>query len=280
MRYVVTYLKKAIKCIVLCLISMLLSCSSEPDKVSIAVTNSWLESVLRDIYRGSEHPIEIIRLAEPGSCPGHFDLSPKDFKALERCHTLIRFDFQQSLDSKLTQLRKNGLRVLEIPAPHSFNIPSQYLDVCEMIHRDLNLPNPLDKSRIEYLADFADEYAQREYKGTRVVSSGMQKAFCEYLGFEVIATYSGGAEAATPAMLESLIEQGRSANVTLVIANRQEGIQMAEALAVKLNARLVVLSNFPAMTSSEMSVVDLIKNNLISIGPLKPGSSQTFQFSA
>jgi ABC-type Zn uptake system ZnuABC Zn-binding protein ZnuA len=84
----------------------------------------------------------------------------------------------------------------------------------------------------------------------RAVCSEHQAAFCRWLGLGVSATFSGS-DSATAGQLSRAIEAGESGGAGLVVANRPEGTRVAEALAERLGARVVVLDNFPAEGSRE-----------------------------
>jgi zinc transport system substrate-binding protein len=60
--------------------------------VKVATTTSYLECAARDLL--SEH-FTVLRLAEPGTCPGHFDMRPSQVTELRQCRALRRFDFQK-----------------------------------------------------------------------------------------------------------------------------------------------------------------------------------------
>ena len=51
--------------------------------------------------------MSVLRLAEPGTCPGHFDIRPSQVAELRQCRALLRFDFQKSARR---QTRRDGHR--------------------------------------------------------------------------------------------------------------------------------------------------------------------------
>ena len=57
----------------------------------IATTTSYLEAAARDLLGDN---LSVVRLAEPGTCPGHFDIRPSQVAELRQCRALLRFDFQ------------------------------------------------------------------------------------------------------------------------------------------------------------------------------------------
>jgi zinc transport system substrate-binding protein len=234
-----------------------------------AITTSWLECALKDVTSST---MQVIRLCSPGTCPGHFDISPGNIKGLQASEALVLFDFQKALDQKLERLTVNGLRVVSIHAPEGLCVPDSYLEACRELSDSLMkgatgqnaLPPALEQTRKRLEALETNIRGRIHVAGlgqAKVVASGHQAVFCRWLGLDVIAAYSGG-EAATPAQLEKLIKQGKDAGVRFVIANLQEGKQAGEALAWQLGARLVTFSNFPSMQPEQDTFDELLEYNL------------------
>jgi len=95
--------------------------------------------------------------------------------------------------------------------------------------------------------------------GAAALTSNHQAAFARRLGLDVVGTFGRG-DSERPAAVNDLIRKGK--DVTFVIANRQEGDRLARRLAERLDARLVVFSNFPAMTDEESTFDDLVVANV------------------
>lgn len=234
-----------------------------------AVTTSWLECCLRDLL-GPE--TAVLRIAPPGTCPGHFDVSPGIVAGLRKSRMLFLFDFQKSLGARMDSLGREKPELVAIPAPEGLCVPSSYRAGCRAVGDALAASDPALSptltaafERIGQRLDALEIEARRRVAeagltGTRVVCSGHQVEFCRWLGLDPVASYSG--ENATPGRLEKLIAEGRAAQVRFVIANLQEGRQMGKALTHPLKARLVVFSNFPAMTPGHDTFDDLVLSNL------------------
>jgi hypothetical protein len=80
--------------------------------------------------------------------------------------------------------------------------------------------------------------------GVPVLSSGHQADFCRHLGLRVAGTFSA-VDTATPSQIDRAVRAGQQAEVQLIVANLPEGRQLADAFAARLDARVVVLGNFP-----------------------------------
>jgi zinc transport system substrate-binding protein len=236
----------------------------------VAATNSYLEAAVLDVLGGQE---PVLRLADPGMCPGHFDIRPSQVEDLRRCRLLLRFDFQASLDAKLSNVFDGGLKIREIRVSGGLCEPSSYLGVCRQVADALVAERLADRTaadprlaainnRIEARTVWCrDQVAKAGWAGRSVVCSGHQEAFCKWLGLKVAATFSG-ADSAAIGDIERAIRAGDSAGVGAVIANLPEGRRMADALGQRLNAKVVVFGNFPMLQGDGPPFDELLNSNV------------------
>jgi ABC-type Zn uptake system ZnuABC Zn-binding protein ZnuA len=242
---------------------MLVGCHRSPTPPagpSIATTTSYLEAAARE-FLGDDLPI--VRLAEPGTCPGHFDIRPSQVRALSRCRALLRFAFQESLDAKLGNVI-DGPAIVPVTLEGGMNLPQSYLSACRQVAQhlvalDLIAP-PLADARLKSIAsrletisrDATNRVAQAGLNRAPVLASAHQRDFCEWLGLEVTAVFRG-ADTASIGDMEEAIRVGKRAGIERVIANLPEGDRTAIALAQRLNARVIVFENFPTLRDGRVS---------------------------
>lgn len=236
----------------------------------VATSNSYFEAAVRDIL-GDDEPV--LRLAEPGMCPGHFDIRPSQVNELRRCRLLFRFDFQKSLDAKLGPLADDGLDIHAIRTPGGLGVPASYIEAVRqmaeaLVEAQLIAPEVaeerfrLAEQRVTSKGDWCRAQVRSAgWYGRPVLSSAHQEDFCAWLGLEVAATFSG-ADAATVGEIERAIRAGEVAAVNAVIVNRPEGRRLADALGERLNARVVVFDNFPVMQGDEPPFDGLLTTNV------------------
>lgn len=236
----------------------------------IAITTSYLEAAVRDLLGDN---LGVVRLAEPGTCPGHFDIRPSQVAALHQCRALLRFDFQKSLDAKLATSGTNGPRVAEVSIRGGMCRPDSYLAACRQIADHLVALDLLRRTnadtRLQVIAlrldvlsgDATNRLAQAGLAGSPVIASAHQRDFCEWLGFNVIAAFRA-ADTASIGEIEEAIDAGKLAQIKLVIANLPEGRRTADALAERLKARVVVFENFPALRNSGVSFDAMLSANI------------------
>ncbi|HOB74250.1 MAG TPA: zinc ABC transporter substrate-binding protein [Phycisphaerae bacterium] len=236
----------------------------------VAASNSYLEAMVLDLLGPDTG---IVRLAEPGTCPGHFDIRPSQMTALRNCRVLLRFDFQRSLDAKLSGVASEGLTIVEVKVPGGMCEPDSYLAAGEQVKDGLVSAGLIDQASADQrmqsirarLAETAAR-CQRQVKEAglaekAVLTSNHQAAFCRWLGLQVAATFSG-ADVASVEQVQTAIRGGEQAGVIGVVANLPEGRRVADALAKRLNAKVVVFGNFPQIQGDGPAFDALILGNV------------------
>jgi hypothetical protein len=139
----------------LCVLVLLLSNSfitgcenrdSEQTQPEIAVTNSYLQCVVEDLCR---EQTDVLCLAPPGMCPGHFDISPAQVNQLCKCRILLLFDFQKRLENSLLRIKEKGLKTASVCALPGFCLPKTYLAVCRDVCNILSAEYPDKKTQLQ-----------------------------------------------------------------------------------------------------------------------------------
>lgn len=244
----------------------------------LAVTTSYLEAVARDLLGEG---LTVWRLAEPGTCPGHFDLRPRQAQALRRCRVLVRFDFQKSLDERLLGTVGPGPVVVEVTLPDGVGVPASYLAACQQTAARLVALGWLDEAqararlaaiaaRLDALAhELTQQVAQAGLAGQPVLAAHHQRAFCQWLGLRVEGTFRA-ADTAGLRALEAALHTGRTGAVRGVIANRPEGTRAAQALAARLGVPVVVFDNFPARPEDTAAFDRMLADNVRALRALAP----------
>ena len=249
---------------------LMAGCARQSDQpaAAVAASNSLLECAARDLL-GDDTPV--LRLAEPGMCPGHFDVRPGQVAALRRCRVMLRMDFQQSLDAKLAAATRDGLRIAEVRIAGGLCEPDSYRAACAQTADALADAGLLDRavaeSRLRQIGTRLDDLSADSRRrveplaGTPVVASCHQEAFCRWLGLRVVATFRG-AEVESTRRLDDAVRRARQAEATLVVANLPEGRRAADFLADALGGAVVVFGNFPALGRQHAGFDDLVRDNV------------------
>jgi len=234
----------------------------------VSVTNAYLQSAVNDL---TGNTIDIFCLAPPGMCPGHFDMSPEQIRRLLNSKALFRFDFQAGLDDKLKRTKTS---IVPIPAQSGMCIPQTYLQTCRQTllglveYASINQATAeenlrqLETSLNELEVSLRSQIQHSGLTGTTVLASEHQAEFAKWLGLEVVGTFKG-VDGMTPGDIEMCLQAGQVHNVSIVIANLQEGTELPKRIADHLNGRLVVFSNFPeTQNNSGSAFEDLLRSNI------------------
>jgi zinc transport system substrate-binding protein len=236
----------------------------------VIVTNSYLECAVRDLWGPG---VRVMCLAAPGMCPGHFDISPGQVKAMRDCRMLLLFDFQKQVESFLSRLKENGLKVHLVGAPEGLCVPDTYAAVCREVCGCLSEEYPERSagfaSRLteveRRLLDLGVEQRQRIRESNlaeaEIVVSNHQSKFAQWLGLTPVATFAGS-DIETVANIDDCLQKASGRDIRFVIANRQEGTSLAQALSDRLKSKVVVFSNFPLETAAGAGFDGLIRANV------------------
>lgn len=243
-------------------LSLLSGCDGKSSDVSqseIAVTNSYLQCVVKDIC-GDQ--INVLCLTPPGMCPGHFDISPAQVNQLCNCRVLLLFDFQKKIEDSLLRIKGKGLKTGVVRAMPGLCVPETYLVVCKDVCNVLSAQYPDKKvvynkrlkqieKRLEKLSsELLTKTDQYGLKKARILTSNHQTEFAKWLGLDVVATFVGS-DTETAANINQCLQKTKGSTVRFVIANKQEGTGLANAMAERLKAKVVVFSNFPNINNTQ-----------------------------
>jgi len=248
-------------------------CRNEADEATcaeIAVTNSYLGCAVLDLC-GDD--MQVLCLAPPGMCPGHFDISPLQVRQLCDSRLLLLFDFQKAVAGTLSRVKERGMKTAVVEKPGGFCLPETYLTICRDVsevlsteyperqtqfrQRLLAIENDLKQLRQELL----DKMQRAGISSAKVLASNHQADFANWLGLETIATFIGS-DVETVAGIDRCLKKAEGRDVRFVIANKQEGTALAEALAERLRAGAVVFSNFPEMRGQSSGFDTLLRTNV------------------
>jgi len=227
-------------------------------RYEIAAANSYLQCVAQDVCGNQT---DILGLAPPGMCPGHFDISPSQVNELCNCKILFVFDFQQNIEKALPRIKDKGLKTYCIAPQPGLCIPDTYLSTVKQVVEILSGETPSQRnyyvSRLSEIENRMKSLGrelpglieQSELKNSNVIVSQHQEEFAKWLGLNPVSVFSGR-DTMTPTQINHNLQEAEQNKIDFIIANKQDGTEFAEALADHLKTKLVVFSNFPEKKSS------------------------------
>jgi ABC-type Zn uptake system ZnuABC Zn-binding protein ZnuA len=244
--------------------------SGEESYAEIAVTNSYLACAVRQLCGDDT---EVLCLAPPGMCPGHFDISPLQVKQLCGCRILLLFDFQKQVEGTMSRMKERGLKTALVKEAGGLCVPETYIAVCREISDILSSEYPekniryqqklaiIEKDMKHLQDELLEKVAQGGVSSAKVLASNHQADFVKWLGLETIETFVGS-DIETVAGIDDCIKKAKGQDVRFVIANKQEGTALAKALAERLGAKAVVFSNFPEFSDDASGFSALLRANV------------------
>lgn len=236
---------------------------------TIVVTTSMLEHAVQDVS-GDIPDIDIVSLIPPGSCPGHFDLSPRLVPLINRATLVIRHDYQGMLEERIRKRAGDDVNVLTVQTGKSLLIPYEYADFAERIATALAESGHIDAIKKtdsstdlkRHMNTLADDLLRRAepYRGEPVITAVHMKPFAEWLGFNVAGIIKRP-EDMSPRDVEALVET----DARIIIGNLQEGTDSATTLGEMKGIPVAILSNFPDAPGYGTGIVELIETNMTRI---------------
>jgi len=240
--------------------SVLGGCASDnQDRLKVVTSISLISSIVERI--GGDM-VDVVNIIPPAQCPGHFDVSPGDIQKLAEADLFLLAGWQGEMFSQelIDSANNPDLTVVTLDTPSNpqsnWMVPSVQQEVVGKITAALSqVDNKNSTTYQESAAEYKDkiEAKEAEIKGKlagenlssiNVICSGMQAAFLNWVGLNVV-TFYGRPDSFTPQVTKDLVDKGRQENVTLIIDNLQSGQDAGAGLAEELECTRIILSNFP-----------------------------------
>jgi len=242
-------------------------------KPVIVVSTSMIASLVRDI---SGDYFEILNVLPPNSCPGHFDLKPKDILSIRNAALIISHQYQKDLHKALRSQVKEEKRWLILPDEKALTIPEQYLHTGQWLLKSLKDRFPLQGAdfnkhwlRSETDINQVRDELKKTFKSKNsfpcpVIVAYHQKEFVGYWGLRITGVFdSPGGDSFQD--LKTLIDDGSKAKAKAVVANLQTGDKQARVVAEKLGVPVISLTNFPGREPGTSTYKELLRFNCLKL---------------
>lgn len=250
---------------------------SENPKNKIVATSTYLESAIREFIPD----LRQATLSGPGMCPGHFDVRPGQIEKIRNCKIFFRFDFQGSFDAKLLPLAGKKVMAVPVEVKGGLSEPGSYEGVCRQVGRALVTAKLLDEKVMEeklrkihermvkLSRESKERMEQAGFVGEKILASPHQSDFCRWLGLNVVSTFIASDEVRV-SHVDELVKSGKSAKIKLIVGNVPEGSRFADILADQLQARVVMLNNFPDLSRQINAFDAMVAENVDRLVRSKP----------
>jgi zinc transport system substrate-binding protein len=240
----------------LVLASLVIGCSDkDTGKLKVVTSTSLIASIAE---RVGGDLAKVVNIIPPAQCPGHFDVKPGDIQKLADADLFLLHGWQGEKFSQdlIASANNPDLTVVKINVQGNWMTPPAQAQATDQIASalcqvDAGNSSIYQQSATEYkdlVETKGDEIKARiasaNLSALNVLCSDQQAGFVAWTGLNVVATY-GEPDSLTLQVVAGLVDQGREANVTLIIDNLQSGERAGEGIAEELGCRRIVLSNFP-----------------------------------
>jgi ABC-type Zn uptake system ZnuABC Zn-binding protein ZnuA len=247
---------------------LVMHCRSEqPAAMNITVTTSVLGTIVEAI--GKDH-VTVTTIVPGGMCPGHFDISSQHIKNLADSRVVFSHGWEKWIDKLFAAADRKPV-LYPLNPVENIMVPPIYKQTAEHVAAVLC---SLDRAHhAQYTANLTTycaaidsvvaimEQEKPRFASVKAACSELQQEFVRWLGIDVVITYPR-AEDLTPTTLKQVISAAKQGAVILVIDNMQSGADAGAIIAEQINARRVVLTNFPLDSSYVDAVMDNYKKIL------------------
>jgi ABC-type Zn uptake system ZnuABC Zn-binding protein ZnuA len=235
--------------------------SAAPQK--IVTTTTALEDLVKEV--GGDM-VQATSIVSSGVCPDHWDMKPSQFVALNES-TIV---FKHGMEGWLSNLTRPDQMVVVISGP--WNTPQMAVNKTQDVAKALVEADPANASRYdenakaqealfgELATELKGKAEEKKTDEVNVICMEWQKGFISSLGFNISRTY-GSEETLSIKDVNELVQAGREQNISLVIDNLQSGTQVGAQIAQEINAKHVVLTNFPGAVPGTDSLVEMLRYN-------------------
>ena len=257
--------------------SLVTGCNEEENgALKVVASTSLLTQIVERI---GDDKVDIVNIIPPGQCPGHFDVKPGDIQQLADADLFLLHGWQgeQFSEELIATANNPDLTVIsfDIPSNSESNwmVPSVQQEATDGVAAALSQVDSANSGAYQASADEykkAIEIKEAELQGrlagqnltnVNVICSGMQAAFLDWVGLNVV-TFYGRPDTLTPQVVQDIVDLGRSEDVVLVVENMQSGADAGAGIAEDLGCARIILSNFPGAYENTYTWEDTIDYNV------------------
>jgi len=247
--------------LVISLIMLLAPACSTPGNAGLKVVTS-ISLIAQIVERVGGDLIDVVNIIPPAQCPGHFDVKPSDIQKLADADLFLLGGWQGEMFSQelIDSANNPDLTVISLDIPSNpksnWMVPLVHQEATDRVAAalsqvDAENSSAYKASAAEYKniieakgAEIQGRLAGENLANVNVICSGMQAAFLNWVGLNVV-TFYGRPDSLTPKVVKELVDTAEAGNVTLIIDNLQSGHDAGAGIAEELGCARIILSNFP-----------------------------------
>ncbi|MEG6504614.1 metal ABC transporter solute-binding protein, Zn/Mn family [Nitratidesulfovibrio sp. 1201_IL3209] len=227
-----------------------------PARLQVLAGTTLIEDLVRAVGGGR---VSVRAIIPGGACPGHHDVRASDVTAFGTADLILLHDWQcgQAHIRALLDTAPGAAGRVRVPeAPGNWMLPEAQARAAMAVGGLLAAADP--DGAAAYSRRAAERAARARAVGGEVralasasgiagvpaIGDVMQRPMLEWLGLRVVGDYGRFEETGAEALART-VAAGKAARAALVADNLQSTGGAGRALAEDMDARLVVLTNFP-----------------------------------
>jgi ABC-type Zn uptake system ZnuABC Zn-binding protein ZnuA len=239
------------------------------EKLTIVCANSILADFTKNIV-GDLAQVEYLMPA--GVCPSHFDSRPSDAIMVAGADVIVMMGWEGWLNGLIEATGKSDTPRINCMGLGDQNLPEDAKAFVDRIATGMKEIMPEHaatftanaeayKTSIDAKALEIQERAQAAgVTGRKVVVMEWQKAFVEFLGFQVVNTF-GPPEGLSVKDQLNVTQAASGEGVVMVIDNLQSTTEFGTQVAAETGKSHVILTNFPSAYPNTYTYLDMIDYN-------------------
>ena len=239
------------------------------DDLKIVCANSILADFTANVV-GDLAQVEYLMPA--GVCPSHYDSRPSDATMVAGADVIVMMGWEGWLSGLIESTGRTEVPVIRCSAMGEQNLPEDakafvdqiaagLSDVMEDNAAALSANADVYKAQINAKAmELQDRVQAAGVAESKVVVMQWQKAFVEFLGFEVAGVYAPPEGLSVQDQLK-VSTTASAEDVAMVVDNLQSGTEFGSKIASDTGKEHVVLSNFPSAYPNTYTYLDMIDYN-------------------
>jgi len=245
--------------------------NSDQSKPVVVCTTTILSSFAEEI--GGEY-VTVEAIVPPGVCPAHYDVTPSAVYLVGNASLILYSGFEPWLESLIEASGNTNVTRVQVGGPwHPYTSALTYVrkvrDALISIMpehseyfeaRAAQVEAEINSTASEILANAS----LLKVDEVKVICMQWQKAFVEWMGFNVIATY-GPPERLSAKEIMELTTEAEKDGVVLIIDNLPSGYTFGAKLASDVGAQHVVLTNFPGAIPNTETYAKMIRYNAMQL---------------
>lgn len=235
-------------------------------KPIVVCTTNVLGSLVQELVGEN---VSVVVLAQPGICPADFDMKPSDIYAVSNAGLLFYHEIPGEFWLQGLVDASGNTNLTKVKIPGVYNTPEGAKRCIRWIGGNLSTALSMDLNAkvntmvadVDAVANVIQSEAQDlNVTAVKVVCMKWQKAFVEWVGFDVIATYNPP-ETLSAGDVTTLVETAQNEEVALIIDNLQISAEFGAGIASEVGAVHVVLTNFPGAIPGTGNLTQMFSYN-------------------